>query len=78
MKNNQNIDMMEERRFKTSAKCAGCVSAIGEQLGKVMQPEQWSVDLSSPDKILTVRSADVSDGRIVELVNAAGFKIEKI
>ena len=37
-------------QVKTSAKCAGCVAKIAEQLNTFLTPEQWSIDLSSPDK----------------------------
>ena len=55
-------------QVKTSAKCAGCVAKIAEQLNTFLTPEQWSIDLSSPDKLLTEK--------VVEAVRAAGFKAE--
>ena len=42
-----------ERKFKTTAKCAGCVKAIGEKLSKELAAGQWSIDLTSPDRVLT-------------------------
>ena len=57
-------------QVKTSAKCAGCVAKIAEQLNTFLTPEQWSIDLSSPDKLLTVK-ADVSAEKVVEAVRAA-------
>ena len=62
-------------QVKTSAKCAGCVAKIAEQLNTFLTPEQWSIDLSSPDKLLTVK-ADVPAEKVVEAVRAAGFKAE--
>lgn len=62
-------------QVKTSAKCAGCVAKIGEQLNQFLTPDQWSVDLSTPDRLLTV-TADVPANRVVEAVRAAGFKAE--
>ena len=59
-------------QVKTSAKCAGCVAKLAEQLNTFLQ---WSIDLSSPDKLLTVK-ADVSAEKVVEAVRAAGFKAE--
>ena len=49
-----------ERKFKTTAKCAGCVKAIGEKLSKELAADQWSIDLTSPDRMLTV-AADNED-----------------
>ena len=67
-----------ERKFKTSAKCAGCVKAIGEKLSQALADSEWSIDLSSPDKVLTVTADAPADERIMELVRSAGFKIEKL
>ena len=52
-------------QVKTSAKCAGCVAKIAEQLNTFL----------TPDKLLTVK-ADVSAEKVVEAVRAAGFKAE--
>lgn len=62
-------------QVKTSAKCAGRVAKIGEKLNQFLTPEQWSLDLSNPDKLLTI-NADVPAERVVEAVRAAGFKAE--
>ncbi|MBO8475889.1 MAG: heavy metal transport/detoxification protein [Bacteroidetes bacterium] len=68
---------MEEKKFRTSAKCMGCVNAIGAELDKMMPHDDWSIDLQSPDKVLTVRSA-VADDKIIAAVSGLGFKIEKL
>lgn len=68
---------MKERKFKTSAKCMGCVNAIAAKLNNVVSQENWSIDLNSPDRVLTVKS-DASDEDIVKAVTEAGFKIEKL
>ena len=65
-----------ERKFKTTAKCAGCVKAIGEKLSKELAAGQWSIDLTSPDRVLTVAADTPSDARIEELV--AEYEVEKI
>ena len=62
-------------QVKTSAKCAGCVAKIAEQLNAFLTPVQWSIELWSPDKLSTVK-ADVSAEKVVEAVRAAGFKAE--
>jgi len=49
-------------QVKTSAKCAGCVAKIAEQLNAFLTPVQWSIDLSAE--------------KVVEAVRAAGFKAE--
>lgn len=68
---------MKTTKFKTSAKCGGCVAKIGEYLDKAVSREQWNIDLASPDKILTITS-DLTDEEVMKLVKEAGFKVEKI
>lgn len=68
---------MKTSKFKTNAKCNVCVAKIGEELGKVLTGEQWKLDLSDPDRVLEVVS-EIPDEELMELVRAAGFKVEKI
>ena len=64
-------------KFKTNAKCGGCVAAIGKELNRIMAPEEWNIDRSSPDKVLTV-TADVKADDVLQRVAAAGFKTSVI
>ncbi len=64
-------------RFKTNAKCQGCVAAIGNELNKIMRKEEWSFDLTQADKILTVTAA-VSSESVLNAVTSAGLKAEQI
>ena len=45
------------------------------RLNKIVPAESWSIDLSTPERILTVTS-DLSDGEIVRTVEQAGYKAE--
>ena len=63
---------MKTSKFKTTA-----VAKIGETLDKVVARDQWNIDLSTPDRVLTITS-DLSDDRVIELVKEAGFKAEKL
>ncbi len=64
-------------KFKTNAKCGGCVAAIGEKLNQVIKADEWSIDLNTSDRELTV-SADVSPEIIITAVKEAGFKAEQL
>lgn len=67
--------IMETRKYKTSAKCQGCVAKIAPFLNNIMSQDQWTIDLSGPDKILTVNS-DCPEKEILEALQKAGFKGE--
>lgn len=64
-------------KFKTNAKCGGCVVAIGSRLNKLMKEEDWSIDLKSVDKVLEVK-ADVPAETVMAAVKEAGFKVEPL
>lgn len=68
---------MATMKFKTNAKCGGCVAAIGAKLNRVVKDDEWSIDLKSADKVLEV-TADVSAEKIIEAVTEAGFKAEQL
>lgn len=68
---------METLKFRTNAKCGGCVARIGEQLDKTVGKGEWNIDLSSPDKVLTVVS-DRNADEIAAAVAAAGFRAERL
>lgn len=53
------------------------MAAIGKELNRIMAPEEWNIDLSSPDKVLTV-TADVKADDVLQRVAAAGFKASVI
>ena len=63
---------MATLKFKTNAKCGGCVAAIGAKLNKLVKEDAWSIDLKSPDKTLTI-TTDLPE-TILSAVSEAGFK----
>lgn len=71
------MEDMKTSKFKTTAKCGGCVAKIEEYLNRVVSRDQWNVDLTSQDRVLTVTS-DVPDEEIMRLVREAGFQIERM
>lgn len=68
---------MTTMRFKTNAKCGGCVAAIGAKMNRLVKDNEWSIDLKSPDKVLEV-TADVPADKVVAAVTEAGFKAEQL
>ena len=68
---------MKILKLRTNAKCGGCVARIGEALGKVVPEGKWSIDLSTPERVLTVET-DMSAEEIVRIVTEAGYKAEAL
>ena len=66
---------MEKLQFKTNINCSNCVSKVSPFLNQVEEIENWKVDTSIPEKILTVEGEDLSSDKIKEVVESAGFEI---
>jgi copper chaperone len=69
--------VMVTTRFKTNAKCGGCVAAIGAKLNTLMASDDWSINLADPDKVLEVR-VDIAPATVITAVKEAGFKAEQL
>lgn len=66
---------METYRFKTTLKCSGCVAKLKPHLDKLQV--EWNVDLSSPEKTITVTTG-LPAAEIKAAIEAAGFKAEQL
>jgi copper chaperone len=68
---------METKKFKTNIKCTGCLATVTPYLNETVGEANWNVDITDPSKILSVTSG-TNEAKIVEAVQKAGFKIEKV
>lgn len=64
-------------KFKTNAKCAGCSAAILKAMNSKFPNEQWSLDLSTADKVLECHgvpdNAEMA-AQVVKTLEETGFK----
>lgn len=66
---------MTQFKFKTNIKCGGCIATVKPHLDQLKGIKSWSVDTTTPDKILTVEVEDLNAEEIQKTVEKAGFKI---
>lgn len=64
--------------FKTNINCGGCIAKVQPVLDEIKGIDSWEVDTQNPDKILTVKSEELSEAQIQEVVIGAGFSAEPI
>lgn len=65
-------------KFKTNLKCGGCVAKVKPGLDAAKEIVSWSVDLNSPDRVLTAE-LNSEDIQIVQnILSQAGYKADKI
>jgi copper chaperone len=67
---------MKTAKFKTTIKCGACVEKVTSSLNETVGQENWQVDLTSPERILTVQSDTVSPEKVVETLSKVGYKAE--
>lgn len=68
--------MAQTFKFKTNLKCGGCVAKIKPHLDTEEEIIQWSVDLTTPDKLLTVELKDNQTDKIIKILKEAGYTAE--
>ena len=64
--------------FKTNIKCNGCIQSVTPFLSQIKEIKEWKVDLSSPEKTLTVEGIGLDPLVILSALNQAGYKAEQI
>ncbi len=69
---------MKTLQFKTNIKCGGCVETVTPFLNTVAEIKKWEVDTNHKDKILTVEFDGTNEHVVVQKVEQAGFKIDKL
>jgi copper chaperone len=68
---------MNEQKFKTTIKCAGCVAKVTPFLNEAVGESNWKVDYENPDKLLTVSLSD-DKSKVIRALEKAGYKAEAI
>ncbi len=68
---------METLRFASNIKCDGCISKVTPHLNASVGADNWEVDLTTPNKVLTV-VGNATEEQVREAVQKAGYKVEKI
>lgn len=69
---------MESLQFKTNINCSSCVAKVTPTLNEAIGQEKWNVDTTSPDKILTINTDEVTTNEVIAAVTRTGFKIQPL
>lgn len=65
-------------KFKTNIRCNNCIANVRPKLDAVPGIKEWSVDLSSPDRILTIEGDNLDEKMITEAISSAGYQAVKL
>jgi hypothetical protein len=62
------------KTFKTTLRCGACEAKIKPVFDADPAVDRWSVDLASPDKLLTVEGPKVDPRHVEDLLESAGYQ----
>lgn len=66
-----------EKKFKTNIKCPACVEKVTPYLNDLAGENKWTVDLTSPERTLTIQS-DRPESEVKESLRKAGYTAEQV
>lgn len=64
---------MKTFKFQTNVKCGGCIATVTPFLNQEKGIAKWEVDLSSPQRIMTVETEELDSDDIVAVMQKAGY-----
>lgn len=65
-------------KYKTNINCGSCIKSVTPFLNELDNVDEWKVDTTNPDKILTVEIDDEDSKAVESAVKSAGFEIEEL
>jgi len=65
------------KKYKSTIQCTACIAKVTPVLDEVAGKGQWSVDLASPTRTLTIEP-DVTAEKIATALAQVGYKAEPI
>ena len=69
---------MSTLRFKTNIKCNGCIQTVTPFLSGIKEIKEWSVNLNSSERTLTVEGIEINPIAIISALEQAGYKAELV
>ncbi|OJJ19212.1 heavy metal transport/detoxification protein [marine bacterium AO1-C] len=70
---------MNTFKFKTNIQCNGCLTQVTPYLNELPNITHWEVDLTTPNKTLTVQANNSNaPNQVIDKLKEAGFEGNKI
>ncbi|MBQ5749942.1 MAG: heavy-metal-associated domain-containing protein [Bacteroidaceae bacterium] len=74
----KHADNANEWRYRTSIMCNGCIAKVKPILDSAEGVASWSVNLDTPERILTIVPDGAVEEELLAQLRGAGFTIERI
>ena len=66
------------KTFKTNINCKTCLSKVKPLLDEQLGEYGWSVDLTDPNRYLSIKSSGFDQGNLLKSLQSIGFKAEEL
>ncbi|ABG60565.1 heavy-metal-associated domain-containing protein [Cytophaga hutchinsonii] len=68
---------MKTLHFKTDVNCSSCIATVSPELEFKDKIQDWSIDITNPDNILTI-TTDYTEAEVKEILEKVGHKAEPV
>lgn len=68
---------MKTLHFKTDVSCSSCIATVSPELEFKEKIQDWSIDITNPENILTI-TTDYTEDEVKEILHKVGHKAEAI
>jgi len=69
---------MKTIQVKTNINCGSCIANVTPTLNEMIGENNWKVDITNPKKVLSVTTENLNEQDVIEAVEKAGYKAEKL
>ncbi|MGN6247884.1 MAG: heavy-metal-associated domain-containing protein [Ginsengibacter sp.] len=69
---------MKTIELKTNIMCGSCIAKVTPVLNETVGENNWKVDTTSPKKVLSVKTENLSEQDVIKAVEKAGYKAESL
>ena len=69
---------MKTIEVKTNIMCGSCIAKVTPTLNERIGENNWKVDTANPKKVLTVTADKLNEEEVINAVEEAGYKAEKL
>jgi copper chaperone len=69
---------MNKVEVKTNIMCNSCIAKVTPSLNEKFGEANWSVNILTPKKVLTVNAENLEMSDVIDAVEKAGYKAEPL
>jgi copper chaperone len=69
---------MKTIQLKTNIMCGSCIAKVTPTLNQEVGQANWKIDTQNPKKILSVTTDTLDENEVINAVEKAGYKAERL